>query len=236
MEQFLSNINLYLNQSPLLAYLAAFIGGVSTSFEPCIYTMIPITVAFIASKAGGSKIRGLILSIFYVLGVATMYSALGAFAALSGKLFGQWSQSPWVYLLLGNVFILLGLSMLGVFTFKFPAFLGRIHPKAQGKGFFTIYILGIVSGLVAGPCTAAVLAALLAYVAARHNLIYGVSLLFTFSLGMGVLLIVVGAFAGILAALPKPGPWMERVKKGIGWALILLGEYFLVQMGRLLMR
>jgi len=234
MEQFLSNINSYLAQSPFLAYLAAFIGGVSTSFEPCIYTMIPITVAFIGSKAGGSKTRGLILSIFYVLGVATIYSALGAFAALSGKLFGQWSQSPWVYLLLANIFILMGLSMLGVFTFRFPAFLGRIHPKTQGKGFFTIYILGIVSGLVAGPCTAAVLAALLAYVATRQNLIYGVSLLFTFSLGMGVLLILVGTFAGILVALPKPGPWMEKVKKGIGWVLILLGEYFLIQMGRLI--
>jgi len=234
MEPFLSNINLYLAQSPLLAYLAAFLGGVSTSFEPCIYTMIPITVAFIGSKAGGSKLRGLVLSVFYVLGVATMYSALGAFAALSGKLFGQWSQSPWVYLLLGNIFIILGLSMLGVFTFTLPASLGRIRPNAKGKGFFTIYILGIISGLVAGPCTAAVLAALLAYVAAKHNLIYGVSLLFTFSMGMGVLLILIGTFAGILVALPKPGPWMEKVKKGIGWALIFLGEYFLVQMGRLL--
>ncbi|MCM8781580.1 MAG: sulfite exporter TauE/SafE family protein [Candidatus Omnitrophica bacterium] len=217
-----------------MAYAVAFIGGVSTSFEPCIYTMIPITVAFISSKAGGSKLRGLILSIFYVFGVATMYSALGLFAALSGRVFGQTSQHPWVYLLLGNIFILLGLSMLDVFTFKFPAFLGRIHPKAQGKGFFTIYILGIVSGLVAGPCTAAVLTALLTYVATRQNLLYGISLLFTFSMGMGILLILVGTFAGILVVLPKPGRWMEMVKKAIGWVLILFGEYFLVQAGRML--
>jgi len=231
---FFNNINLYLTQSPLLAYAAAFAGGLSTSFEPCIYTMIPITVAFIASKSGGSRLRGLVLSIFYVLGVSTTYSALGAFAALSGKLFGQVSASPWAYLLLGNIFILLGLSMLGVFTFKFPAFLGRIRPKTQGKGFFTIYLLGIISGLVAGPCTAAVLAALLTYVATKQNLAYGVSLLFTFSLGMGVLLILVGTFAGFLVAMPKPGPWMERVKKAMGWALILFGEYFLIQTGRML--
>lgn len=234
MEYFLNNINTYLAQSPLLAYLAAFLGGISTSFEPCIYTMIPITVAFIASKAGGSKLRGLVLSVFYVLGISTTYSSLGAFAALSGKLFGQWTQSPWIYLLLGNIFILLGLSMLGVFNFSFPAIFGRIRPNAKGKGFFTIYILGIVSGFVAGPCTAAVLAALLSFVATRQNVIYGVSLLFTFSMGMGVLLVVIGMFAGIVVALPKPGPWMERVKKGIGWALIIFGEYFLVQMGRML--
>ncbi|MCX5716046.1 MAG: sulfite exporter TauE/SafE family protein [Candidatus Omnitrophica bacterium] len=234
MEQFLSNINSYLTQSPVLAYLAAFLGGISTSFEPCIYTMIPITVAFIGSKAGGSKLRGFFLSIFYVLGVATTYSALGAFAALSGRLFGQVSANPLVYLLLGNIFILMGLSMLGVFTFRFPAAFGRLRPNTQGKGFFTIYVLGIVSGLVAGPCTAAVLAALLSYVATKQNLIYGVSLLFTFSMGMGVLLILVGTSAGVILALPKPGPWMEKVKKGIGWILILLGEYFLVQMGRMM--
>lgn len=235
MLHFINNINIYLTHSPFLAFAAAFAGGLSTSFEPCIYTMIPITMAFIASKSGGSKMRGLVLSIFYVLGVSTTYSALGAFAALSGKLFGQMSASPWAYLLLGNIFILLGLSMLGVFTFKFPAFLGRIRPKTQGKGFFTIYILGIVSGLVAGPCTAAVLSALLAYVATKQNLVYGVSLLFTFSMGMGVLLIIVGTFAGFIAAMPKPGPWMERVKKGMGWVLIFFGEYFLVQTGRMLL-
>ncbi len=234
MEQFLAHINTYLAQSPLLAYVAAFAGGISTSFEPCIYTMIPITVAFIGSKAGGSKLRGFTLSIFYVLGVSATYSALGAFAAVSGKLFGQISANPWVYLVLANIFILLGLSMIGVFTFQAPPIFGRLRPNTKGKGFFTIFILGIVSGLVAGPCTAAVLAALLAYVATKQNLVYGVSLLFTFSMGMGVLLIVVGTFAGILVALPKPGPWMEKVKKGIGWALILLGEYFLVQMGKML--
>jgi thiol:disulfide interchange protein DsbD len=234
MQGLVNNINQLLAGSPILAYAAAFLGGVSTSFEPCIYTMIPVTVAFIAAKAGGSKLRGFFLSVFYALGIATTYSALGAFAALSGKLFGEISSRPWVYLLLGNIFILMGLSMIGVFTFQFPAFFGRLKPNTRGKGLFTIYILGIVSGLVAGPCTAAVLAALLSYVATRQNLAYGVSLLFTFSMGMSALLVVIGTSAGILMALPRPGQWMERVKKGIGWALILFGEYFLVQAGRML--
>lgn len=234
MEQFLSNINTYLQGSPLLAYLVAFLGGLGMSFGPCTYVMIPVTVAVIGAKAGGSKLRGFILSIFYVLGISTTYSALGVFAALSGRLFGQTSANPWVYLLLGNIFILLGLSMMGVFTFQFPTFLGRIRPKTEGKGFLTIYVLGLASGLVAGPCAAPVLAALLTYVAASQNVIFGASLLFTFSMGMGVLLIVIGTFAGILVALPKPGPWMERVKKGIGLALILFGEYFLITMGRML--
>jgi cytochrome c-type biogenesis protein len=234
MEQFINSISALIQEAPLLAYLAALLGGLAASLNPCFYPMIPVTVAFVSSKGGGSKMRGLALSVFYALGISTTYSALGAFAAVSGRLFGQISSSPWVYLLLGNIFIVLGISMLGAFTFNFPAFLGRIRPNAQGKGFFTIYLLGLVSGLVAGPCTAAVLAALLAYVATKQNVIYGVSLLFTFSMGMCVLLIAVGTFAGALIALPKPGPWMERIKKAIGWALIFFGEYFLVKMGGLL--
>lgn len=234
MEQFLANINSYLAQSPALAYAAAFLGGIGVSLTPCVYPIIPITVALVGAKAGNSRIRGFFLSLIYVTGISTTYAFLGAFAALSGRLFGQLSASPWVNFLLGNIFILLGLSMLDVFTFTFPAFLGRIRPKSEGKGFFTMYVMGLVSGLVAGPCTAAVLAALLAFVAARHNVAYGMSLLFTFSMGMGVLLIIIGTFAGILAALPKAGGWTEKVKKAMGWIMIFIGEYFLVQMGRLL--
>jgi len=234
MTDLINNIDAILRQSPLLAYVAAFLGGVSTSFEPCIYAMVPITVAFIGAKAGGSRLRGLSLSLFYALGISTTYTALGVFAALSGRVFGQISSRPWVYFLLANIFILLGMSMLGVFTFAAPAAFGRLRPNTQGKGFFTIYILGIVSGIVAGPCTAVVLAALLAYVATKQNLLYGASLLFTFSVGMSALLIIVGTFAGVLMALPKPGPWMGRVRKAIGWALIAFGEYFLIQMGRML--
>jgi len=218
-----------------MAYVVAFLGGLTVSFSPCIYPMIPITVAVIGAKAGGSKLRGSFLSIIYVLGIATTYSALGAFAALTGRVFGQVGQNPWVYFLLGNVFILMGLSMLGVFTVKLPGFLGRIRPNAEGKGFFTVYILGIVAGLVASPCAAAVLAALLAFIAAKQNILYGVSLLFTFSVGMGAILILIGTVAGMLIALPKPGPWMQRVQKTIGWALVLFGEYFLIKMGRLML-
>jgi thiol:disulfide interchange protein DsbD len=234
MEQFLNNISTYLAQSPILAYAAAFLGGMGVSFTPCVYPIIPITVALVGAKAGGSKARAFFLSLVYVVGISTTYAALGAFAALSGRLFGQLSANPWVNFFLGNIFLLMGLSMLDVFTFTFPAFLGRIRPNTQGRGFFTMYVMGLVSGLVAGPCTAAVMAALLAFVATRQNVLYGMSLLFTFSMGMGVLLILIGTFAGIMAALPKAGGWTEKIKKALGWIMVLIGEYFLIQMGRAL--
>jgi len=88
-ENLLSNFNAYLQGSLFLALLAAYIGGVVVSFTPCTYPLIPVTVGFIGARAASSKMRGFILSLFYVFGLAVAYSALGALAALSGKIFGQ---------------------------------------------------------------------------------------------------------------------------------------------------
>ncbi|MBM3252851.1 MAG: hypothetical protein FJZ16_01180 [Candidatus Omnitrophica bacterium] len=232
MNNFLHNLNIYLIQAPFLAYIAVLLAGLMTSFEPCIYTMVPITVAFIGSKAGGSKFKGLVLSIFYVLGIATTYSTLGAFAALTGNLFGEINTKPIVYFILGNICILLSLNLFEVYTIRMPTFLAKLNPQAKTKGIVSIYLLGLVSGLVAGPCTAAALGVILAYVATKQNIIYGISLLFTFSVGMGLILIVVGTFAGLVTSLPKAGPWMSRIRKIFGFLLIAIAEYLFIVMGK----
>jgi len=91
MDGFLQGLEGYLSASPILAFIAVFLGGVLTSFTPCVYPMIPITIAYIGGRSGDSKLKGLSLSIFYVLGMAVTYAALGAFAALTGKFFGSTS-------------------------------------------------------------------------------------------------------------------------------------------------
>ena len=96
------------------------------------------------------------------------------------------------------------------------------------------FIVGLFSGLIVGPCTAPVLAAVLVYVASRHNLLYGFSLLFVFGYGVGFLMILLGTFTGLLASIPKSGVWLNRVKKVFGWILILAAEYLLIKMGGLL--
>ncbi|OGS20549.1 MAG: hypothetical protein A2252_09830 [Elusimicrobia bacterium RIFOXYA2_FULL_39_19] len=232
MNEFIQGLGGYLQAHSVLAYAAVFVGGIMTSFEPCIYTMIPITVAVIGSHSGGSKGRGFFLSIIYVLGIAFTYSTLGAVAALSGRMFGSISVSPLANLVVGNVCILLGLSMFDMFSIPVPKFISNLQGKKIGKGYVTIFFLGIFSGLVAGPCTAAVLGVTLAYVATKQNVLFGVSLLFTFSVGMGLILILIGTFAGFLMALPKAGPWMERLRKVMGFVLIGIGEYFIFLAGK----
>ncbi|MEE9604805.1 MAG: cytochrome c biogenesis protein CcdA [Candidatus Scalindua sp.] len=231
MEGFLQGLEGYLSASPFLAYIAVFLSGVLTSFTPCVYPMIPITIAYIGGRSGESRLKGLFLSIFYVIGMAATYSALGAFAALTGKLFGAASTNPILYLIVANIFIFLGLSMLDVFTLPIPSFLTSRQPGKKSGGYFGAFIVGLLAGTVAAPCTAPVLGVVLTFVAAKQNVIYGMTLLFIFSIGLGTLLIIVGTFAGLMSSLPKTGTWSVVIKKFFGWVMIGTGEFFLVQAG-----
>jgi len=235
MNAFVDGFQTYLHGAPHLAYLAAFTGGVLTSFTPCVYPMIPLTVAYIGGRsAGAAPMRGFFLSVFYVLGVAITYSSLGAAAALTGTLFGRMSTSPVAYFLVANVCVIMGLGMLDVFQVSTPAFLRKYEPAKRRGTYIGALVIGIFSGLVATPCTAPVLGVILAFVAAKQNLFFGISLLFVFALGMGLLLVLVGTSAGALAGLPKSGKWMVFIKKAFGVVLIAIGEYFLVLTGKML--
>lgn len=236
MEGLFESLRLYLESGNAAAYLIALAAGILTSFTPCVYPIIPITIGYIGANSAGNRLKGFVLSLSYVIGIAVTYSILGGAAALTGKIFGQASTSPITYLIIANVCIILGISMLGVFNLRLPSFLTNIRFGAQDKksrGILPAFAIGLVSGLVMGPCTAPVLAVILTYVAARQNVIYGISILFTFALGLGFLLIVLGTFTGLLVSMPKAGPWLEKIKKGFGWILILVGEYFLFMAGRL---
>jgi thiol:disulfide interchange protein DsbD len=232
-ENFTEGLSQYLSGSFALAYLAVYLGGVLVSFTPCIYPVAPITIAFIGSHSSGSKLKGFTLSLLYVFGMALTYTILGGFAALSGKLFGQIQTNPWLYVVIANLCILMGLSMLDVFSFtaRTPQFITRAQPRKQRKGILGSLLVGAASGLVIGPCTAPVLFVLLGYVASRQNTVFGMTLLFVFALGMGTTLILLGTFAGLLAAMPKSGEWMSRISRLCGWILIGVGEYFLIMAG-----
>ena len=231
MENFINGLSVYLHGSFILAYLAAYLGGVFVSFTPCMYPVIPITLAFIGAHGSDSRVKGFVLSIVYVLGMSLTYTALGAVAALTGKLFGQIQTNPWTYFIVANICILMGLSMLEVFMLpvRVPGFLTKV--QSRRKGLLGSFFIGAVSGLVIGPCTAPVFAVLLSYVATSQDIIFGMSLFFIFALGMGTFLIILGTFAGLLASIPKSGMWMTRINHMSGWILLAIGEYFLIMAG-----
>jgi thiol:disulfide interchange protein len=208
------------------AVFVVFAAGVLTSFTPCVYPMIPVTVTYIGGAAAGNRRRAVALSVTYVLGLSTMYAALGVAAAMLGKIFGEFTRSPWVFGAVGLIIAGLGLGMLDVFTI--PVFMSGLQGQgARRGGFLGAALMGVAAGFVAAPCTAPVLGLLLAYVGQTRNVVWGGSLLFVFALGLGLLLMVLGIFSGLLTSLPKAGLWMVRIKKGFGIAMLLIGAWFL---------
>ena len=212
-----------------LAHAAAYGAGVLTSLTPCVYPLIPVTAGYIGGRSAGSRRRGVLLAAAYVAGVAAVYSALGTAAALSGRVFGEMASSPWAHLVVGNICLVLALSMLDVVALRLPARAGGTKPGRGGIA--GAFAFGMASGLVVGPCTAPALGALLLYVGSGHGVLFGGSVLFAFAMGMGTLLLLVGAFSGLLAAMPRPGAWLLRVRMFFGIVLLAASEYLFVKAG-----
>lgn len=216
-----------------LNFIGAFLGGVLVSFSPCVYPLVPITLGFIGVKAGSSRLKGLILSLVYVFGLAVTYSILGLIASFTGRLFGQISSHPVSFFIIGNACIIAGLSFFDIININFTGI--RLQNKIKMKGdILSVFLLGLASGLIAGPCTAPALGTILLYVATKQNIFYGASLLFVFAYGMGFLLILVGTFSSFFMNLSRSGIWLARLKKLSGFILLGIGEYFLIKAGRLM--
>ena len=233
METLFANIEQIIQTNPFLAFLAVFAAGALVSFMPCVYPVIPLTLGVIGARSAGSKWKGFYLSLIYVLGMAVTYAVLGAFASLTGRLFGTIGSSPVSYALVGSVCLALGLAMWGVIRIPQFSLAGPVRPDQKG-GLLGVFTVGLVAGLIVGPCTAPVLAAVLLYVGTKQNVFYGASLLFVFGYGVGFLLILLGTFTGLLTSMPKSGKWLERVSKLFGAALVLAAAYYFIKMGGLL--
>lgn len=211
-----------ISQGSWAAFIFSFVGGILASLTPCVYPMIPITIGFIASRAQ-SRLHAFKLSCVYVLGMCLMYSILGIFAAFTGKVFGTLTMTFSVYIFVGIFILLLGIVQTGWISIVLPSWISQ-RLQWEGQGAFA---MGAVSGLVAAPCTVPILGVILTYIAANQNILFGIILMFSFSMGLGLLLLVLGTFTGFLTALPKSGQWLMILKKTGGMLLVLVGLYFI---------
>jgi thiol:disulfide interchange protein DsbD len=209
-------------------YAWAFGQGVLVDLTPCVYPLIPVTVAVFGAK-GVSKGRALFLATSYVMGMAALYTSLGIGVALAagGVGFGTWLANPWVVGPLVLILLALAASMFGAFELQLPSALENKLANVGGAGPVGAFFMGLASGLVSAPCTGPVLLNLLAFIAVSADrpggVLYGGSLLFTYALGMGTLFFAVA----LGASLFRPGPWMDHIKSVFGIALIVMAFYFL---------
>lgn len=220
------NFSNVISQGLVWAFVFVFIFGFLTSLTPCVFPMIPITIAVLGKEAHvRSKSQNFLVSVIYVLGIATTYSALGVVAASTGALFGSFMTHPIVLSIVCLVFVVMALGMFGVFILEVPQSL-RDGPLSHLKlsGYSGAFISGLIAGIVASPCVGPVLVGVLTFVAQTQNLWLGFWLLFVYALGMGLLFIALGVSSQITKLLPKSGAWMDSIKNFFG--LLMLGAFF----------
>ena len=198
-------------------FAVLFLAGVLTSLTPCVYPLIPITVSVFGARQVEHRSRSVALSATYVAGIALTYSALGVFAAFSGRAFGSALSSPWVVTVLAVFLLALAASMFGAFDLNLPPSVQEKLGIMRGSGFAHALGMGLVAGIVAAPCTGPVLAGVLTYVATRRSAVLGFWMLFSYALGMGLLFFLLGATS---LKLPRSGAWMDTVKSVLGVALV----------------
>lgn len=208
----------------LHAFLFALTAGFLTSLTPCVYPMIPITISIFGGRGGSSRAKSFLLATAYVAGIAVMFGTLGTSFALLGKAFGTFLANPWVVVPLALFFFAMAASMFGAFNLALPATLQERLSRVGGRGFAGAFLMGLVGGLIAAPCTGPPLAGILAYVATTRDGVLGFGLLATYAAGIGV---PFWAIAGFSMQLPRSGPWMNAVKSVFGVALLLAGLYYL---------
>ena len=200
------------------SFLLMFLAGLGASLTPCVYPMIPITMAVIGAKGGG-RAKGLVLSLALVLGMAVTYTTLGVVAAKSGATFGAFAQRPSFLIPVSLIFAAFALSLFGAFEIRLPAGLAaKLQGDGSRSGLGGAFAMGLVLGPLSAPCVGPIVGSVLVGIAQHGRTWLGGAQLFVFSLGMGVLFLIVGTFS---AALPRSGDWLTRLKQFMG--LVVLG-------------
>ncbi len=220
----------YLSGGNPAAYVFVLAAGILTSFTPCVYPVIPIVVGYIGASQVKSRMKAFLLSVSYVVGMAVTFSALGIVVSLTGMLFGKIQTNPWTHIFVGNIILIMALWFLDIITIPLPSF---ASPRIKSKGFVPAFFVGLASGIIAAPCTAAVLVIILSYVGSQQNIIFGGTILFTYAMGLGTVLIIAGTFTGFINTLMKSERLSLIVKKVFGIGLVLLSQYFFIKAGNL---
>ncbi|HTJ82486.1 MAG TPA: cytochrome c biogenesis protein CcdA, partial [Polyangiaceae bacterium] len=213
-----------LQQGVWKAALVSFGAGFLTSLTPCVYPMIAITVSVFGAKQAKSRGQAMALSSAFVAGMVVLFTTMFVVVSLTGGVFGTVLQNRWVIVGIATVFVVMAASMFGAFELTLPDSVMQRLSSVGGVGYGGAFTLGLVSGLVAAPCSGPVLISMMAAVTQAQSVGLGVTFGLSYALGLGVLFWMVGTFA---AALPKGGRWMVWVKSFFGIVMLTLALYYL---------
>ncbi|MFZ2323968.1 MAG: cytochrome c biogenesis protein CcdA [Ignavibacteriaceae bacterium] len=211
----------------LFGLLFVFLGGLALNLTPCVYPLIPITIGYFGGQSEGKTSRLGLMGLLFMLGMAVTYSVVGVVTSLTGAVFGALLQNTIVILIIVAIFLVLSLSMFGVYEFKLPDGLVAKAGGAKG-GLFGAFFMGLTMGIVAAPCIGPFVLGLVTYVAAKGDPYYGFLMFFVLALGLGLPYLFLAIFSGKIKNLPRAGLWMDAVKHIFGFILVAMALYFLI--------
>lgn len=223
MTAMLESISEVITESGWLAPLLALLAGILTSFTPCSLSSIPLVIGYVGGVSQRDTKKSFWLSVTFAAGAAVTFTTLGVIASLAGKLMG--TSASWWYIILGVLMVLMALQTWGIFEIIPSSYL---ISKNTRKGYVGAFIAGILGGIFSSPCSTPVLIALLAIVAGKGSILWGILLLLLYSIGHGILAIIAGTSVGFvqkLSSSKKYGKASCILKIAMGTLILLIGFY-----------
>jgi thioredoxin:protein disulfide reductase len=217
----------YLEKGILTAILAFFVIGLALNLTPCVYPIIPLTVSYFGGQSNKSRASTFVNSLFYLLGIALAFAALGLLSGLAGKQWGFLFTSPWFVVVIASIILLMAASLFGAFEISVPSWLLTRVSKTK-EGTIGAFIMGLTAGVIIAPCAAGIIIGLVGLIA-KFGLVFKGTLLFFFmGLGLGLPYLVLAMFSGLIGKLPQSGGWMLWIKKVFAFMLIGVAIYFIL--------
>lgn len=227
MSSLINNFSAFLSDNIWLAVITAFLAGIVSSFSPCVLSSIPLIVGYVGGYAGKDKKLAYRYSLIFCLGIIITFILLGIASALLGKLFT--GAGRWWYVILGAIMLLVGLQLIGVIE------LGNNSCRVPNKrkGIAGAFFLGILGGILSSPCSTPILAAILAFVASKGNILLGVIMLFLYSLGHCILVFMAGTSVGLVEYISNSDKTKRigRILKITLALLIFMAGFYLLYLG-----
>ena len=224
----IANINnLFLTESFFLKLVFSYLAGVLTSLTPCVYPLIPITIAIFGANPQRDQKKSFLLGLAFVFGISISYTLLGIISILTESIFGQFLGNIYFSFFIFLLLFLLGLVTLDIIHPKFLYILQNWANKFSGKGYKNSFLMGATSGLIAAPCVGPVLILIIGFATKENNIFLSSSLLFFYSIGVGTLFLLLATFSGLIHKIPKSGNWLNFVKFIIAIAIFYFATRFL---------
>ena len=227
MENLIHNFSTFLSNNIWLALITAFLAGVVSSFSPCVLSTIPLIIGYVGGYARKDKKLAYKYSLIFCLGIIVTFTLLGVASSLLGRLFT--GAGSWWYIILGAIMLIVGLQLIGVIE------IGNNSCKMPNrrKGLAGAFFLGILGGVLSSPCSTPILAAILAFVASKGNILLGVIMLFLYSIGHCVLIFLAGTSIGLVEGISnsRKTQLIGKVLKIILAIIIFIAGFYLLYLG-----